>query len=546
MSKLTAGSNSFATSTRSSVALRSRRILSTKATACPQMSVRLPSYRECASSDLDAEHTLQDHDDGEEPEESAEEQQPKLAPERGLDLAWQKLAVHVPHLNAIDRHHQPRHEGAEEDQDERLSQIDGDAAPDHEDNQRRIIDLADVPLGPAANARVARPEDVGDGPGQKVYDAVLRAVEDPEPGQQRDVPEEGPGRALEPAESGGNTLGLADGDRHPPDYRPWRDELHGQQRGEAHSEKAADRPDPALVEADIPPPLAELANVLRRRVEDLACGRQLHLASADDARDETDRGGHAHALVPDPVRYRAVAQPACAGVGGEPCEDEPVRPLGHQAHQITGLRVADEVRAAAEESADHGQPRIEAGEDEAEEQQGGHDPDDHEPFGVFERSLDLFPKQQQGQRGEERRITPELDQCRLLGTGDAADLRGGDCRRGGGRPPGPAQLDESEDRPEPAPEHRPPLGAHEAAHDRFAGVERVARSFFVEDPLEQDRSCSNPQQRRRELGCDSWPDEPLAAANRDAEDDRPRSSHAERVLEVVGRWGVEFRHFPRW
>src|SRR5262249_55773498 len=54
------------------------------------------------SADLDAEDALQDHDDGEESEERAEDQQRELTPGRRLDLARQKLSIHVPYLDAVD------------------------------------------------------------------------------------------------------------------------------------------------------------------------------------------------------------------------------------------------------------------------------------------------------------------------------------------------------------------------------------------------------------------------------------------------------------
>src|SRR5689334_21008102 len=51
-------------------------------------------------SDLDVEHSLQDHNDGEEPEERAEEQQCGLPPHWSLDFGRQELAVDIPDLHA--------------------------------------------------------------------------------------------------------------------------------------------------------------------------------------------------------------------------------------------------------------------------------------------------------------------------------------------------------------------------------------------------------------------------------------------------------------
>jgi hypothetical protein len=239
-----------------------------------------------------------------------------------------------------------------------------------------------------------------------------------------------------------------------------------------------------------------------------------------------------------------MVESARARVGGEAGEDEPVSPLGEEAHQRTGLRVADEVGAAAEEARDHRHPGVEAREHDAEEEQRHDDPGDHEPFCVLECLLNLLAKEQQSQGGEERDVAPELHGARHVRSGNAADHRRHDRGCGRCRPPRPAQLDEAQDRPEPAPEDGPGLRAHEATHDRLTGVERVAGDLLVEDPLEEDRCRGYPQERRRELGRHSRPDQPFTASDRDAEDDRSRPGDAEGVLQVVGRWRGKLRHFP--
>ena len=58
-----------------------------------------------SSADLDAEHPLENDDNREEAEERAKEQQRGLAPERCLHFTRQELAVHVPDLHSVDRHH---------------------------------------------------------------------------------------------------------------------------------------------------------------------------------------------------------------------------------------------------------------------------------------------------------------------------------------------------------------------------------------------------------------------------------------------------------
>ncbi len=132
----------------------------------------------------------------------------------------------------------------------------------------------------------------------------------------------------------------------------------------------------------------------------------------------------------------------------------------------------------------------------------------------------------------------------MLSAGDTADDHGDDGRGGRGGPPGPAQLQEAEDRVQPAPEHRPRGGAHEAAHDRLAGIERVATALLVEDPLQQDRGGRHPQQGRGELGGDSRTDQPLAAADRQAEHDCARTGNAQPVAEAVWRGGGHVGNAP--
>src|SRR5215217_2902522 len=81
------------------------------------------------SLDADVEYALQDYHKSEKPEERAKQQQRSLPPGRRLDLGRQELAIHVPNLHPVDGHHQARGEGPQEDQNEGLRNIDGDAAP---------------------------------------------------------------------------------------------------------------------------------------------------------------------------------------------------------------------------------------------------------------------------------------------------------------------------------------------------------------------------------------------------------------------------------
>jgi hypothetical protein len=53
-----------------------------------------------------------------------------------------------------------------------------------------------------------------------------------------------------------------------------------------------------------------------------------------------------------------------------------------------------------------------------------------------------------------------------------------------------------------------------------------------------------PQERRRELPGHGWSDEPLAAADRGAKDDRPRSGDAKGVPDVVGGRRRKIRDLP--
>src|SRR5215208_5351012 len=118
----------------------------------------------------------------------------------------------------------------------------------------------------------------------------------------------------------------------------------------------------------------------------------------------------------------------------------------------------------------------------------------------------------------------------------AADDRGNDGGGGSGCPAGPAELQKPEYRIHPAPKSRTGLSAHEPAHNRLTGVERVAASLFVEHPLQENRYGGYPKKRGGELRRDTRPDEPFAAANCAAEDDRPGASHAQCIAQVVLRW----------
>src|SRR5207237_10152802 len=106
-------------------------------------------------------------------------------------------------------------EGAEQNQDEGLGQVDGDTAPDDEHDEGRVVHPPNVTLGPAANARVASPEDIGDGPRQEIHDPELSAVENPEAGQQREILQYDPGGGLAAAEGSGDACALSDGHRDP-------------------------------------------------------------------------------------------------------------------------------------------------------------------------------------------------------------------------------------------------------------------------------------------------------------------------------------------
>jgi hypothetical protein len=55
-----------------------------------------------------------------------------------------------------------------------------------------------------------------------------------------------------------------------------------------------------------------------------------------------------------------------------------------------------------------------------------------------------------------------------------------------------------------------------------------------------------PSERRGELGGHGRADQPLAAADRDAEDDRAGSGHPERVPGAVRRWSGQFGYLPGW
>ena len=54
-----------------------------------------------SDADRDTEEAIEDHDDGEKPEEGAEQPEHHLTPDRRLQLARQKLMVDVPDVNAI-------------------------------------------------------------------------------------------------------------------------------------------------------------------------------------------------------------------------------------------------------------------------------------------------------------------------------------------------------------------------------------------------------------------------------------------------------------
>src|SRR5204863_2774877 len=123
---------------------------------------------------FDSEHAGENRDRRKESEEATEEPQDDFAPQWWLSLRRKELAIDVPDVDAIEEHLNAGHEGAQQNQQKRLeAREEPETAPDHEDDQGRVIDFTNVALSPSADTGIAGPEYVGDRSRQEVHDPEL-------------------------------------------------------------------------------------------------------------------------------------------------------------------------------------------------------------------------------------------------------------------------------------------------------------------------------------------------------------------------------------
>ena len=154
-------------------------------------------------------------------------------------------------------------------------------------------------------------------------------------------------------------------------------------------------------------------------------------------------------------------------------------------------------RVEAREACQRGKPRADGHIDDAEHQEAAENAGYEHPVEHLERSRDAFADQQYANAGEERDDADQVD-VRRVGrrrrepAGEQEEDRAGR----GGRPRGPADLQEIQHRVEPGPESLARPRAHETGHHRFAGGHGVAHELGVEDGLEKHRDQRHPQQRQ--------------------------------------------------
>jgi len=168
----------------------------------------------------------------------------------------------------------------------------------------------------------------------------------------------------------------------------------------------------------------------------------------------------------------------------------------------------------------------------------------HRPGEVLEHPLDRSAEgQDEDDRDDERRRDPRLGGL-IRRARHAAHPRAEQCcgrAAGQGRP---SELEEAHEGIERGPEARARLEPHDAAVNRFAGIERVADRLEIEDDLQDDRDARDQEDRRRVLDRRGRTDQPFATADRRRRHHGAGADHLEQVAAAEGQRSGEIRHVP--
>ena len=146
---------------------------------------------------------------------------------------------------------------------------------------------------------------------------------------------------------------------------------------------------------------------------------------------------------------------------------------------------------------------------------------------------------------EEGADADKVDGVAILGRGESAGEEIEDRARGGAGPRRPAGLEEVENRVDPGPEGRAGPRAHEARERRLAGGQRIAHGLHVEHRLKKDGDGRHPEERQSVSDERGRPEQKLAAADREPEDDDAGADDADPGEPLRHRRGREVGAGPR-
>ncbi len=194
----------------------------------------------------------------------------------------------------------------------------------------------------------------------------------------------------------------------------------------------------------------------------------------------------------------------------------------------------------AHEPRRHARPHIVGHQEDSHAEQDEQGRAHHEPLGALDAPLCPRVRQRDDDRGEKEEIAQDEHDLAIFSARCPSEEKAGERRASRGRPPWPAELDEIETRVDARPEAGPRRGAHEARVNGFSRGQRVARHLRVEKRLENHRDRANPQQRGPVLDRDGGTQQPIAGAQRQAEQDGPGPDDAHGVPDARRRrmWQV--------